>query len=220
MNPTCSAIGHPPEFFMKHLPSYDQFVNESDKVGAELKRLGFVPAQPSFQEQGIPLQGAWKIDIDGLKLMYNPTAIEDEDSAVQPGFMLFGTEKGGPTQYEAEGADAVRKVMAAIRSRKIFGMIEGKGGPELTKELAKIGFSCSSERPPFRLSPQTMSTFSHFAAKAANMNDVALVASIKDCIEAAKACAGHDAKREGEYMDEASCYRAELVKRTASNPLA
>jgi hypothetical protein len=65
-----------------------------------------------------------------------------------------------------------------------------------------------------------MNTFAHFAEKAANMSNLALQYSIKDCIEAAKACAGHDTKREGEYMDEASCYRKELNKRTASNQLA
>ena len=62
--------------------------------------------------------------------------------------------------------------------------------------------------------------FQHIAEKAANLSNVALVANIADCIKAAKACAGHDAKREGQYMDEASCYRTELFNRTASNPLA
>jgi hypothetical protein len=65
-----------------------------------------------------------------------------------------------------------------------------------------------------------MNTFQNFTDKAANMTNEALMASIKDCIESAKACAGHDTKREGQYMDEASCYRSELTKRTASNPLA
>jgi hypothetical protein len=62
--------------------------------------------------------------------------------------------------------------------------------------------------------------FQAFTDKAANMTNEGLLASIKDCIEAARACAGHDTKREGQYMDEASCYRTEVMKRTASNPLA
>ena len=62
--------------------------------------------------------------------------------------------------------------------------------------------------------------FQHIAEKAVNLSNVALLANIADCIEAAKACAGHDTKREGQYMDEASCYRTELFNRTASNPLA
>lgn len=55
--------------------------------------------------------------------------------------------------------------------------------------------------------------FAHYANKAAKMSIEALQYSIADCIAAAKACSGHDIAREGQYMDEASAYRAELNKR-------
>ena len=55
--------------------------------------------------------------------------------------------------------------------------------------------------------------FSKFESKAKEMSNLALEYSIRDCVAAAKACAGHDSKREGEYMDEASAYRKELNSR-------
>lgn len=58
--------------------------------------------------------------------------------------------------------------------------------------------------------------FSRFEAKAKDMNNLALESSIRDCVAAARACSGHDTRREGAYMDEASVYRLELNRRTGA----
>lgn len=61
----------------------------------------------------------------------------------------------------------------------------------------------------------TAADFARWEDRAVTMSDAALLYSIRDCGEAARAVDAHDAIAAGRYRDEMAAYQMELNKRRA-----